>query len=364
MCIRDSFDTTSDLSGNDVDVSRFIRDSDDLSVSVFWRNLSEGKNPDPATSGPCPEELCKAPIGDLFQFVKDKRVCWEWDHLENNWKRYTRPYPGLVVMIPVAEGGYHEELGWTGEPVHKPAPVKTEKAAKPEADDDEPLVQNRPMSLEEHNDLVQRALERTCRSLDGKLPQEWLSPLREAARWHDAGKAHPVFQRFINATVTDSEPAPILAKGMPNGKRFERKGFRHELASALAYLKEHGPWSSERHVNLSAYLVAAHHGKVRLSIRSMPHEGKPKEPGKRFARGVWEGDELPPVDLGGGVHMGGWTIDLSLMELGYGDAGPSWVERMSSLLHSPELGPFRLAYLEAILRTADWEASNMGGESR
>jgi CRISPR-associated endonuclease/helicase Cas3 len=33
----DLFDTTSDLTGADVDVSRFIRDGEELDVQVFWR---------------------------------------------------------------------------------------------------------------------------------------------------------------------------------------------------------------------------------------------------------------------------------------------------------------------------------------
>ncbi len=31
------FDTTPDLAGNDIDVSRFIREGDELDVQVFWR---------------------------------------------------------------------------------------------------------------------------------------------------------------------------------------------------------------------------------------------------------------------------------------------------------------------------------------
>ncbi len=40
----DLFDTTPDLTGADVDVSRFIRDGEELDVQVFWRELT-GKRP-------------------------------------------------------------------------------------------------------------------------------------------------------------------------------------------------------------------------------------------------------------------------------------------------------------------------------
>jgi CRISPR-associated endonuclease/helicase Cas3 len=46
------------------------------------------------------------------------------------------------------------------------------------------------------------------------------------------------------------------------------------------------------------------------------------------------------------------------MELGLSaDGKPSWAERMLRLRDDPELGPFRLAYLEALLRAADCRAS-------
>jgi CRISPR-associated endonuclease/helicase Cas3 len=111
--------------------------------------------------------------------------------------------------------------------------------------------------------------------------------------------------------------------------------------------------------DLASYLVAAHHGKVRLSIRSLPGEYKPSN-GERFARGVWEGDRVPEIDLGGGVRVAANTINLSYMDLGDGPDGPSWLSRTTMLRDSPDVGPFRLAYMEALIKAAD-EIASRGG---
>ncbi len=118
--------------------------------------------------------------------------------------------------------------------------------------------------------------------------------LIEAALWHDLGKAHDVFK--ARCGLSDDE-APIAKTpdydGRKRGGR-NRKFFRHELASALAYLAHHD-WDEE--ASLAAYLIAAHHGKVRTRLRALPIE-RPAEAGKLFARGVVDGDVLRETTLG------------------------------------------------------------------
>jgi CRISPR-associated endonuclease/helicase Cas3 len=116
-----------------------------------------------------------------------------------------------------------------------------------------------------------------------------------------------------------------------------------------------GPVDAER--DLIAYLVAAHHGKVRLSIRSLPDEtGDAKSPEKLFARGIWQDDILPAVPLGE-ITTPEIALDLSFMKMGEGKYGPSWLARTVALRDRIDLGPFRLAYLETLLRAADARAS-------
>ena len=133
--------------------------------------------------------------------------------------------------------------------------------------------------------------------------------------------------------------------------------FRHELASALAWLDQH---DAEADSNLIAYLIAAHHGKVRMSLRALPQENEAPD-GRLFARGVWDGDTLPEVRFQDGEIVPATVLHLDLMQLGEGPQGPSWTTRTQRLLK--HLGPFRLAWLEALVRIADWRATRAEQES-
>ncbi len=100
-----------------------------------------------------------------------------------------------------------------------------------------------------------------------------------------------------------------------------------------------------------------------MSIRALPDESKPKtDEGERldarFARGIWEGDELPVTDLGDGLIKESVKLDLEPMLLGAGESGAkSWLEQMIALRDDESLGVFRLAYLESLIRAADVRAS-------
>ena len=151
----------------------------------------------------------------------------------------------------------------------------------------------------------------------------------------------------------------LWAKSASRAGRHCRPHFRHELASALAFRQNRGLLQElPRDVlDLAVYLVAAHHGRVRLSIRSMPDENAPPD-GRRLALGILDGDELPEADLGGGVTMPVTVLDLSPMQMGLSsDCSPSWLEISLGLRDARHLGPFRLAFLESLLRASDARAS-------
>ncbi len=95
-----------------------------------------------------------------------------------------------------------------------------------------------------------------------------------------------------------------------------------------------------------------------MSLRALP-AGRPpsgERAGARFARGVWENDELPAVNLGDGETFQGGPLTLFIMEIGEDPVtGASWTERTRALLD--QYGPFHLAWFEALLRITDWRAS-------
>ena len=68
--LLDLFDTSPDLSGNDIDIQRFVRSDDpDTDVQVFWREVSDsGPAADAAT--PQRRELCSVPIGHAHPFME------------------------------------------------------------------------------------------------------------------------------------------------------------------------------------------------------------------------------------------------------------------------------------------------------
>jgi CRISPR-associated endonuclease/helicase Cas3 len=360
------FDTTADLAGNDIDIDRFVRETDQGSIQVFWRDWPDADKkqpPEPKMARARREELCPAPIREFRDFLKN-RMAWSWDYLERRWRPIDREriIPGQTYLLAASAGGYSELTGWNSKSAERVSPISPPPQEPPPDHNDADNLSQLAMwqSIAEHTDLVCRELSKIIHELDP--PQ--CEGLLLAARWHDRGKAHEIFQDAVKMENSGS-PRPGSWLGRRNVAKapsgwwtgYDRKHFRHELASALAILHPNSELRIEE-LDLVAYLAASHHGKVRLSIRSLPQEKRPNG-GQRFARGIWDGDQLPQADLGGTIAPA-VSLSLELMELGLCEQPPfenqpSWAERMLRL--RDRFGPFRLAFLETLLRCADERAS-------
>ena len=404
--IVDLFDTTTDLSGYDLDISRFVRGSDERDVYVAWRKFDEGE-PNASTSRPAQRELCPVSIGELKDFLKkstDKqpRFAWRWNPLSDGpltrrrrekgdapaephgWEKVGAEElrPGLAVLLDSRAGGYTPERGWDKDATVEVPEINLDEVEQqpPQSVGDDALSEDASNAVVlSHEEVKKRkgeggrgpryaqtlcahsteARQKMTEILEA-LAEPQLEELREhllaAILHHDWGKAHEVFQKTMRRGVwgvldESKLPEEPLAKTFKRGVKHERRHFRHELASALALL-------AEGDCDLRVYLAAAHHGKVRLSIRALPNEDRPngrQSDERKYARGIWDEDTLPPVRLSEDVERGAVTLNLEPMLLGSADGAPSWLERMIRL--RDEVGVFRLAYLECLIRAADMQAS-------
>jgi len=456
------FDTAPDLSGADVDVSRFIRENEELDVQVFWREVPSepGYAPTKKTQADR-RELCPVPVnrfrGECRRLARSGRI-WRWDYRQG-WQRLSasdddKIYAGQVFLLEKTCGGYNPVCGWTGQVdddhfdvldgqhVSRTSPKSAVEGTEEDADDQSQSSQW--LSVLEHTCHVFEELNHISEPLE--IPEEQRQLLEIASRWHDRGKAHPAFQAKIydpvaarerllgqpmakapdaewrGIAITKSEvhaarsvqPSRTHLSNPPNPRDqtaaeagfFRRPGHRHELASALALLETLRLTCPDHHAlmcpdelrellpadspcgdslvrlstplagelaklsgedfDLVLYLVAAHHGKVRMSLRTAPEDAKCEVPDpcpadRRQARGVRDGDLLPACKIpgndpsGDAVEAPEVTLCLDPMELGLSHRyGSSWRERTERLLAS--YGPFRLAYLESLLRAADCRA--------
>lgn len=370
------YDTDADLMGFDIDIAPYVRDSADTDVQLFWRELPQKREdldePLRKVERPQREELCPAGIGNVVEWLTKKGVkdrIFRLDTLGDTKKRIWTPLsadsdrrikPGDVLMVACDQGGYDADRGFDAA-LNKPVePISLAGAAQAADDgdafDSDPASQKpKAIGLEVHLAHVRDAARHICDTL--AISDPYRAAVIRAAAWHDVGKAHEQFQ--LRAVSGAGDPPRPLAKATGWRRVWEkqvgpppRPFFRHELASALAFIAQH---DGEDGADLIAFLIAAHHGKVRMGLRSIPGEAAPQGADRLFARGVWAGDTVPEVRAGDEVSAA-TTLSLDLMRMGESaDGRPSWSARTIRLLE--EHGPFRLAFLEAIVRLADWKAS-------
>lgn len=361
------FDTTPDLSGTDIDVGAFIREGRDLDVQVAWRDFQES-GPESDAPAPGRDERCPVPIHQLNKAIKEKRLhAWRFDYLDDAWiqiKEGGSPSaqlrPGDTVLARCDGGGYTTEGGWAPtsrtrvDPITHPSSIATQDRS---IHDDPATMTGHWQSLLDHLNEVKceasRLLERW--GLPG-IDDEMRHAAVTAAALHDVGKAHEVFQTSLKRSAGPDGMSGVTAaqpwakSGNTNRLNHARRGFRHELASALVVADRFLADMNEH--DLMVYLIGAHHGRVRLGIRSLSSESDNEV---RTVLGIEDGESFPQVETPEGV-IAASTLDLSIAQLG-GGGRRSWSARALTLRDRQDVGPFRMALLEGVVRLSDWRAS-------
>lgn len=432
------FSTEPDLAGGFTNISHFVRDQDrNADVQVFWREFDPKRGPKDTEPPARREELVSVPFHQLRGFLSAKSSAWEWDFESGRWERRSGRdvHPGMTLLLACLQGGYSEEVGWTGQATDRPSPVDggdvpgiVSSLQALDWDPESEAVDWR--TLPEHLSEVEAETSAILKAL-GLEGTQLGEALLVAARWHDRGKSldrwqqalvnqlESLKQRFrqllddpsmkpLHETVEQclryinqpSEGQALWAK-WPDVRRISqnsqmsqewrtilkerlsipfRPGLRHEAASALA------AWDAWLRGNkdltaLAVFLIASHHGKVRTTLRSISKQD--------MVFGLRDGDVLPPSgipleaeaplqfdmrQIGASGHwsdddtfipeMPSWTAMIAEL-LGDGGTGKGESFEVIPKSEPRSLGPFKLAFLEALLRAADARASrprNGGGE--
>ena len=225
------FDTTPDLTGADIDISRFIRSGEDRDLQVFWIDLARDESPS-AKRQAHRRELCSVPFlkardwlcGEETKTNRKPRLrrgvrAWVWDWIDGEWTTATRGslLPGRVVCVAAACGGYRTDRGFDPEwkdavPSVSWPTITCEAEAFDEADgqqDGEQLSFNPWKTIACHTAEV--ACEAREIAVELALPADIQDTLELAGFWHDWGKSHPAFQGAMRGT--DRPARSDLAKG-------------------------------------------------------------------------------------------------------------------------------------------------------
>ncbi len=414
--LLDFFDTDSNLSLGYTDVSPFVRGlDDDTDVYVLWREW-EGDDPNEHFDSDIgPDELCAVPIGRLTgkeRGFANWHQGWLWlgkrRGKQGGWVRAADKgiQPGATLLLPTSAGGYDEDRGWTGKDKDQPEDLY-QPAERPSDEDQLSWLNHGWRSIADHGKDVRDEL---CAILSA-LPDGFLSAVEtefclKAALWHDLGKNHGKWKNAaVEALRSAGIPVPLnqlalakfslydspqlrdehgnlltgneLRRAIYRLKKRFRPGMAHEVASALALRQRHieiaGHLRSMKTRDeyltqlLAEYLVMSHHGQVRKVLRDEIPKTASDPKNRDTVRGVSQGDPLEDVTVDGET-LGCQALSVDCRVMGRCNVNDyeSYTRGVLRLLD--HYGPFRLAYLEALIRAADGRASrslsaNLDGDS-
>ncbi len=229
-----------------------------------------------------------------------------------------------------------------------PAPARAPIETDLFADDDDLLsAADRAVTLGSHA----RSVERAATTLAARcLPEDLRGPVRLASYWHDVGKLDERFQVMLydgdeikaaSATTPLAKAAAIPPSPTRRREIREASGlphdFRHEMLSTQLAGRCATLLDDQKLTDLVLHLVASHHGHARpfapVSVDPSPPAVHGDLNGARIAFHADERVAWPPAH----------RVDSGL------------AERFWRLVR--RYGWWGLAYLEAIVRLADWYAS-------
>ena len=288
------FDTSTDLTGDDIDVSRFIREGEDNSIRVCWYARPETdddpkKWSPPRTFQPKRESLCPAPIGEVISWLVSAKMkshhrdncdesdfAFRWSYEDARWEAIRRKDQitrGQILLVDYRCGGYTNEVGFSGESqkvskkysgVPDPVDFATEEIVSTDSQYSDSGQQLDPISqtdtsyisIADHGVEVGELASKIGNALG--LDESACQLLDLVGRWHDYGKCHPVFRGNLSpdddawANREDIAKAPQGIWASPLSRQYNhpelnqwredtphgrRVGFRHELASMLGVLE-------------------------------------------------------------------------------------------------------------------------------
>lgn len=219
--------------------------------------------------------------------------------------------------------------------------------ATDEGDDDRSrTMREQPISLKDHTQHVRDEAMRTVRALPfEELEQAYC----QAAEWHDLGKADERFQAMLRRTdrtdawlLTELDTA-LLAKsdGLPQTPQQRQQareraglpeGFRHEMLSVQIVEQSDLRAKAGGCIDLLLHLIASHHGYARPFAPVLLDHEYPEVTVNGMTLTRDQRETCPPHRLDSGIAERFWALTRC-----YGWWG--------------------LAYLEAVLRLADQQAS-------
>jgi hypothetical protein len=321
-------------------VDEFVLDSAGEAQLAWahWTPVDASGRPPAGARAPDAAARCRAPLAEVRALAARAGV-WRFDAAAEGWTAVTAaapPRPGELLLAAAGAGGYDPATGVdaaaTGPVPDCPtlgAPIASAAAGTGW------------VSLHRHSTDTRDQARFLLAAIDPAVAPAVRDAVVTAGPVHDAGKWHPIRQDALCALAVDGE---LVAAGRPWAKSgveapLEFAGgvrFRHELASLLLLDGPlRGVLAGVEDADLVRYLVLAHHGKLRRRVDPAPL-------GVRTGRVT----ATPPMF---GQPAGALTEDVTPFLDG------TWTRTVDGLL--ARYGPFLLAYLETLVRMADWRAS-------